>query len=175
MMSETNFDEQLDLALQRRAQSEIPESLAEHVDGALARERTRSIGRMWWRSAVAACLLLSVFVAYRTHTHNQASPKVTARIPASLHQVETGAHHLDASTMVSSRSLSPKIHRGSRWAQSNLDAGASASDTTALGNTSVAPGNVLDTRPQYLRMAQQTAACAMIPCSCKEMCRVSIN
>lgn len=143
-MSDFDFDELLDQALHNRAHSELPTSLKVDIAAMLSREQNRTLRRIWWQVALAACLLLGVLVCYRSYVGKSMPAQTAAQVAPSAAGAPPGPPQSEESfAMNKSGSILP-----------------ASRDTTHLP-------------PAALRAAKHTEACAMIPCSCPEMCRVS--
>lgn len=171
-MNEVDFDEQLDRALQRRAQADVPQSLARHVERTLAQERTRRPHRTWWKSAMAACLLLSLFLADRTRVHNRAPQQLAVRTRLTLSNELSRPSPPRMPTIVLPPPALQLAHTAQRVGRYST-VGARPSETTAPVNAAPTLDLVTDIQPSVLRAAEQTAACAQIPCSCSTMCPFS--
>jgi hypothetical protein len=172
-MSESDFDEQLDRVLRHRAQAEAPPSLEEHIRTMLTQQSTRIARGMWCAATVAACLLLGVFVWHRFHAPALITPQTTAHTPQSLAQAPNYAAHDDVPGGTSPHRKyqgTPHVVRQAKW---DANAGARPQDTTASAYSPLVVGVGFRMTPATLRIAEHTAACALTPCSCAEMCRTS--
>jgi hypothetical protein len=172
-MSESDFDEQLDGALRHRAQAEVPLSLEGRIQTVLTRKRMRIAREIWWATTMAACLLLGVFIWHRFHAPVLLTPQTAGRTPQPLVQATNDAAHAD----VPVGTLPPRRLQGNshvaRRARLDTNAGARQSETTASAYSPLGIDIAFHMPPAPLHIAEHTAACALTPCSCAEMCRTS--
>ena len=172
-MSEFDFDEQLDRVLQRRAEAEVPLSLEKRIQAMLMRKRMRIAREMWWTVAIAACLLLGVFLWSRLHAPALFTPQTVARTPPSLVHAKNDAAHADVPVVAPLHLRSRQTSYLARRAKLDANAGTRQSETTASAYAPLDVGIAFHMPPATLRIAEHTATCALTPCSCPEMCRAS--
>ena len=172
-MSESDFDEQLDRVLRRRAQAEVPPSLEGRIQTTLTRKRLPIASEMWWAAAIAACLLVGVFIWHRLQAPVLLPPQTAARAPQSLVRATNDAAHADVPVGELRHRRSQGTSHMARQAKLDANVGARQSETTAPAYSALDVSIAFHMTPATLRIAEQTAACARTPCSCAEMCRAS--
>jgi hypothetical protein len=162
-MSEFDFDEQLDRVLRQRAESEIPPSLENRMHSIQSRQRSRW---MWFTPALAACLVLGIFLWSRLHAPtplaHQTASQATDDLPRAI--VPTIVGHPQASSETSRMIQHPELF---------AKVCARQPKTIVPPSTPLIDDTAFHLSPAMLHIAEHTAACSLIPCSCPEMCRVS--
>jgi hypothetical protein len=174
-MSESNFDEQLDRVLRQRSQAEVPLSLEERIQTTLTRKRVRIAREMWWAATMAACLLMGALIWHRLLAPVLLPSQAAPRTPQSLVQATNDAAQSDMPLGTLPHRRFQGTSHVARRAKLDANVGARQSETTAPASA-YSPRDVgiaFHMSPATLRIAEHTAACALTPCSCAEMCRTS--